>query len=279
MATFASRITDLTAAIAAAVNARSGRVGASVYDLAVINGFVGTQAQWLAQNPTGTVFATPAALNAAVGNYVEGAVVGLAPVTTANGKILQSTWRKQGTWWVPFGELKCLNAATLTDIKGWTIGGGPYQGLSFDPRYTKALVIRDGANANKGWDEYIWIGPTTGFFQWTGLLSGGTWQNGAFDQSQAGSTFIAQGEIVALSLHGKTGTAGIGQYTAVAALPPGTAYTPNILQFFGGGVGVWTSTTFYADNGTQTIRPLSMAIPANTEFGCSGTYRRIVPTV
>lgn len=47
--TLTSRIHDLTAAVAAAVNARAGRVGASAYDLAVLNGYSGTQAQYLAQ--------------------------------------------------------------------------------------------------------------------------------------------------------------------------------------------------------------------------------------
>jgi hypothetical protein len=47
MATFASRMIDLTAAIAAAINARAPKVGASAYDLAVINGYTGTQTQWL----------------------------------------------------------------------------------------------------------------------------------------------------------------------------------------------------------------------------------------
>lgn len=46
--TFASRIGDGFAAVATALNARSGLVGASAYDVAVINGYTGTQAQWLA---------------------------------------------------------------------------------------------------------------------------------------------------------------------------------------------------------------------------------------
>lgn len=46
--TFASRISDLTNAIAVAVNARAGKVGASAYDLYVLNGGTMTQAQWTA---------------------------------------------------------------------------------------------------------------------------------------------------------------------------------------------------------------------------------------
>lgn len=45
----ASRISDLTNAVAAAVNARANKVGASAFDIAVINGYTGTQTQWLAQ--------------------------------------------------------------------------------------------------------------------------------------------------------------------------------------------------------------------------------------
>lgn len=46
--TLSSRIHDLTTAVAAAINARAGKIGASAYDLAVLNGFVGTQGAWLA---------------------------------------------------------------------------------------------------------------------------------------------------------------------------------------------------------------------------------------
>jgi hypothetical protein len=51
--TLASRITDLVTAIATAINTRAPKVGASTYDLAVINGYTGTQAQFLAQNQIG----------------------------------------------------------------------------------------------------------------------------------------------------------------------------------------------------------------------------------
>lgn len=46
--TLSSRIHDLTTAVASAINARAGKVGASAYDLAVLNGFVGSQSAWLA---------------------------------------------------------------------------------------------------------------------------------------------------------------------------------------------------------------------------------------
>lgn len=47
MATLMSRFHDFAAAVATAINARSGLVGASAYELAVLNGYTGTQAQWL----------------------------------------------------------------------------------------------------------------------------------------------------------------------------------------------------------------------------------------
>lgn len=97
------RITALTLAIANAMNARYPKPGASAYDLAVLNGFSGTQAQYLAQQDRTAANLT--ALAGMLANTPEGgiAVVGRYLVT---GSLYhqQSVWIKDnGKWSLAYG--------------------------------------------------------------------------------------------------------------------------------------------------------------------------------
>lgn len=125
--TLADRIADLTAAIANAINARSGMVGASTYDLYVQNGGTASQAQWLAASG-------PRVMTATQRNALSGGDLW-------RGRLVEDqttgwTWRYNGSKWCPF----ISQWADITSSTTFSMSGGPGGAKSARYRWDRGLV-------------------------------------------------------------------------------------------------------------------------------------------
>lgn len=125
--TFATRMTAFALAVANAINARSGLVGASTYDLYVQNGGTASQAQWLAASG-------PRVMTATQRNALTGADLW-------RGRLVEDqttgwTWRYNGSKWCPFLSPWVDITATTT----FSMTGGPGGAKSARYRWHNGLV-------------------------------------------------------------------------------------------------------------------------------------------
>lgn len=212
----------------------------------------------------------------AAGPPPDGSLATLPAISTASGILLPSLWRFYAAFskWVPAVPLEATAAGVLTDIKAWLSLGGIY----FYPRETLVRVTRDPANSANGWNEYVWIGATTGFLLWNGVYSGAAYGGGLVDEGGNGTFLFARGEWMDVHIAGYANGGAVGGGTAL--LTVGADAAALFSSFLHGAVqpnsGSWAPAEFYIA-GTN-VRTLTTGVPSLGNVQIEGSYRRTVPT-
>jgi len=166
-----SRAHDLTLVIANAINARAGRVGASSFDLAVINGFTGTQAQYLAGYGTATMTdAQRAALTGTDlwdGRMVTASDTGITwrycKATTNNfwGASTPARWRRwDSDWFSANWNVNAFNGGYGAS-NGWVTNGGWYRFHGGKLCFTGNIIVNGAGAINSQINFSFPIDPLT----------------------------------------------------------------------------------------------------------------------
>lgn len=102
-------------------------------------------------------------------NPTPGTLAVVSGQTTNSGSLQPSYWRfATDQKWQPALPLRASNTAVpANDLKALFAS---YPSLKPEPFESRCIAFSNGSDPSGGYDEYIWIGTTTGFFLWKGAL-------------------------------------------------------------------------------------------------------------
>lgn len=224
-------------------------------------------------------YANITALLNGAGSARDGMLAVMPAQSTGNGLLLASVWKFIGSFgkWIPALPLQATTVGVLTDIKGW----GSTVGTTFYARDTYIRVTRDAANAAAGWDEYVWIGPSTGWFIWRGAVAP-SFASGYQDYATNTAVTVNGDEATAGIAVTRTDGGVLATYNGIVTLP--ATARPYQERVFGGGASAPSAGWYLANWALQNtgvcllLATSAAGGPAPTVAEGSITFRRQVPT-
>lgn len=219
--------------------------------------------------PTGSLVVVP---------QVDYAGVGSVPA----GTVYRSLWHIDSGKAKPLlplrvSSLNFLNSSNFTNnvVKANVV---------LEPFETRALIQR--TTAPLAYDEYLWIGATTGFLLWRGLFTVGIYSP-RYQQDSRDTKAWVDGEQVGFEI-AVNNLAGItpAQYDQIASFP--VNFRPASDVFHGGsvypfGTYAWNPATYYSQStgfhGLLSQPPAGGTGVAANILGSSGSFKRVIPSV